>query len=311
MAQFQLYNFQFGKILGNEQVNLFGESDTLMSAEKAFPQKQKILQEILENDYNHRESIRFTHRRHQKEYTHKHLMQPLDDITVLRIANKKKTKRTDKNFQIVDEEDYANCLVIIDNRPGIQRLAIEVKKSVFSSDTYLSEIISHTMNLMLKKYSLHIDLMHLQDPKRFWSLIDDKKNYPMGFYKIKFHLPYLNLERLKKKWDNLTVQMRDIYNGKMDVEMTAQNGGELNFSKENELQKAQINFFTEDLGGNSIELVPNNNKRKSIKVGEGTYKYVWMSDTTFKRLTEDAAGNNLFGSVALDEIKLQMKEGID
>ena len=311
MAQFQLYNFQFGKILGNEQVNLFGESDTLMPAGEAFPQKQKILQEILENDYNHTEAIRFTHRRHQKVYTHKHLMQPLDDITVMRIANKKKTKRTDKNFQIVDEEDYANCLVIIDNRPGIQRLAIEVKKSVFSSDTYLSEIISHTLNLLLKKYSLHIELMHLQDSQKFWSLIDDKKNYPMGFYKIKFHLPYLNLERLKKKWDNLTVQMRDIYNGKMDVEMTAQKGDELNFSKENDMQNAQINFFTEELGGNSIELVPNNNKKKSIKVGQGAYKYTWVSDTTFARLTEDAAGNSLFGSPALDELKRIMKEGID
>ena len=311
MAQFQLYNFQFGKIMGNEQVNLFGESDTLMPAEKAFPQKQEILQKMLENDFNHVEEIRFTHRRYQKEYTHKHLMRPLDDITVMRIANKKKARRTDKDFQIVDEEDYANCLVIIDNRPGIQRLAIEVKKSVFSSDTFLSEIISHTLNLLLKKYNLHIELMHLQDPKKFWSLIDDKKTYPTGFYKIKFHLPYLNLERLQKKWNKLTVQMRGVYNAKMDVEMTALIGDKLNFSKEDEMQNAQIDFFTKDLGGNSIELVPNNNKKKSIKVGQGEYRYTWVSDTTFTRLTEDAAGNNLFGSPALDEIKLKMKEGID
>ena len=42
MAQFQLYNFQFGKILGNEQVNLFGESDYVA---RLFELYQKIVGE--------------------------------------------------------------------------------------------------------------------------------------------------------------------------------------------------------------------------------------------------------------------------
>lgn len=311
MAQFQLYNFQFGKVLDGGQKDLFGGSGTLMPADEAFPRRQEILQGMLEADYTRAEEIGFFHRKYQKEYSHKHLMRPTDGITVMRIANKKKARRTDKDFRIVDEEDYANCLVVIDNRPGIQRMAIEVKKSVFNSDTLLAEIIGHTLNALLRKYGLHMELMHLQDPKRFWSFVEDRKTYPTGFYKIRFRLPYLNLERLKKKWDKLTVQMRDIYNARMDVEMTAQKGGELSFSKDNGMQSAQITFLTEELGGNSIELVPNNNKRKSIRVGQGSFKYAWVSDTTFTRLAEDAAGNTLFGSPALDEIKLKMKEGID
>ena len=66
-----------------------------------------------------------------------------------------------------------------------------------------------------------------------------------------------------------------------------------------------------DLGGDGIELVPNNNKRKSIKVGKRSYSYMWITDTTFKSLEEDAEGSKLFESVALDEIKKKMKEGID
>ena len=66
-----------------------------------------------------------------------------------------------------------------------------------------------------------------------------------------------------------------------------------------------------DLGGNNLELVPNDNKKKSIKVGKNSYHHMFISNTTFDKLKDDAAGNTLFGSSALDAIKLKMKEGTD
>lgn len=315
MAQFQLYNYQFGKIESQENpVDLFDNQKVLMSAKESFPIRQDVFQKIMDEDYSGGEDnkIKFTHKTTgDKVYTHKHQMKPTDGIIVMRIANKKNQKRTNKDFEEVNEDNYANCLVIIDNRPGIQRMAIEVKKSVFATDTTLCNIIQHTLNKILAKYSLYIDLMHLQDPKNFWTFINDKKSYPNGFYKIKFHLPYLNLERLQKKYENLTHKIRESYNGKLDWEVTAEVGGELNISKNDKFQEAQIDFFTKDLGGYSLELVPNDNKRKSIKVGKGSYQYSFISDTTFDRLKDDAASNSLFGSPALDTIKLKMKEGID
>ena len=316
MAQFQLYNYQFGKIGNREpQTDLFGNRRVRMSANEAFPVKQDIFQRIFDEDYLQQaedKRIKFTHPTGGgKEYTHKHLMKPTDGIIVMRIANKRMLTRTTKDFQKTNEEDYANCLVVIDNRPGIQRMAIEVRKSVFATDTTLCNIIKHTLNRILAGYSLYIDLMHLQDPKDFWTFINDKKSYPMGFYKIRFHLPYLNLERLQKKYDKLTCKIRESYKGKLDWEVTAEKGGALDIRKEDDFQVAQINYFMNDLGGNNLELVPNDNKRKSIKVGKGSYQYMWISDTTFEQLKEDAAGNTLFGSSALDAIKLKMKEGTD
>lgn len=311
MIQFQLYNFQFGKVADGGEKKLFGDTDPVMSAEEAFPRKQELLRGLLEDDYTGARKIRFSHRKYRKEYTHKHLMRPTDDIAVMRIANRRTARRTDRNFKVVDEEDYPNCIVIIDNRPGIQRLAIEAKKSVFASDTMPAEIIEHTLNALLRKYSLNICLMHLHDAEKFWSIVDDRRTYPAGFYKVKFHLPYLNLERLRKKWNGLTVQMRDSYQARMDVEMTAQKVGELKFSKDDARQAAQISFLAEELGGDSIELVPNNNKRKTIKVGQGSYKIAWISDATFDRLKDDAEGGDLFGGKALDTIKREMKKGID
>lgn len=311
MAQFQLYNYQFGKIINNEQRDLFGNTSVLMSAKESFPIKQDIFQKIFKDDYNQKRTISFTHQKGSKVYTHRHLIPPRDGIIILRIANKRMISRTTKDFQKANEEDYANCLVIIDNRPGIQRMAIEVKKSVFQTDTTLYNIICNTLNKILRPYSLYLDLMHLQDPKDFWTFVNDKKSYPMGFYKIKFHLPYLNLERLQKKYNSLMRQVRESYNGKLDWEVTAQDGGALNLSQDNKLQQAQINYFMEHLGGDGIELVPNDNKKKSIKVGKGSYKYILVPENVFKGIMEDAASNTLFDSSALDDLKRKMKEGID
>lgn len=315
MAQFQIYNYQFGKIeKSDKQTDLFGNKKVLMSVEKSFPIRQDILQMLMELDYAGEEDnkIRFTHPKNgAKEYTHKHLIKPTDGIIVMRIANKKHQKRINKDLEEIHEDNYANCLVIIDNRPGIQRMAIEVKKSVFSTDTTLHHIVCNTLCNILSPYSLYLDLMHLQDPKDFWTFINDKKSYPNGFYKIKFHLPYLNLERLQKKYNMLTKKIRESYNGKLDWEITAQEGGKLNISQKDKFQEAQINYFMNDLGGNNLELVPNDNKKKSIQVGKKSYQHMWISDSTFDQLKKDATDNTLFGSSALDAIKLKMKEGID
>ena len=314
MAQFQVYNYQFRQIVNNgNRKDLFGYTPVYMSAEEAFPQKQELFQQIFEEDYNHVEGkeLYFKKRKYLKIYDHMHLMPPKDGIIVMRIANKKTVSRTNKNFQKTNEDDYANCLVIIDNRPGIQRIAIEVKKSVFASDTILCNIVSDTLNDRLRRYSLRLELMHLQDPKDFWTFINDKKSYPMGFYKIKFHLPYLNLERLQKKYNSLTKQLRENYNGKLDWEITAQEGGKLNISPENKFQKAQIDYFMKDLGGDGLELIPNDNKRKSIKVGKGSYKYMWIENSIFDYLKREMEDKSLFESGALKVIKIKMKDGID
>lgn len=314
MAQFQIYNYQFGQLLDNSSKDLFGNDSVLMKAEKSFPIRQELLNQLIEEDYKNQENekrIQFKYPGHIKEYNHRHIIKPIDGMIVMRIANKKRVTRIDKNFEKTNDDDYANCIVIIDNRPGIQRMAIEVKKSVFTSDTTLEKIISNTFNEKLRPYSLYIDLMHIQNPKDFWVYINDKRSYPTGFYKIKFHHPYLNLERLYKKFDKLTTELRKSYNAKLDWELTAQKGGSLDISENNEMQKAQIEYFMQDLGGNNLELIPNDNKKKSIKVGKGSYQYMFISDITFERLKEDAKDNSFYDSPALDQIKIDMKKGTD
>lgn len=51
MAQFQIYNYQFGQLVNNFLKDLFENDNVLMKAEKSFPIKQELLSRFIEVDY--------------------------------------------------------------------------------------------------------------------------------------------------------------------------------------------------------------------------------------------------------------------
>ena len=315
MAAFAIYNYQFAKIIRRaREGRLFPKDAVEMDAEEAFPQRQQIFGALLENDYNAEQEInkiKFINGRSDKEFIHRHLMPPTDDIVVMRMANVRKTSYVNKNFNEDHIEDYQNCIVIIDNRPGIQRILIENKKRAFQDVKQVANILAYTFDQLLKPFSLKIELMHLQESKKFWQYVEDRRSYPTGFYRVSFHLPHLNLERLRKVYDSVLNQSRESFNSDLDWSFKANEGGQIHFDKKDERQKTLIEYMMEDVGSNNIKLYPNHNKRKAIIVGKDSFAAIGISESTIKRLVEDVMTGDLFGSAALTEIKIKTKTGID
>lgn len=315
MATFAIYNYQFAKIIRRaREGRLFPKDAVEMDAEEAFPQRQQIFGALLENDYNAEQEInkiKFINGRSDKEFIHRHLMPPTDDIVVMRMANVRKTSYVNKNFNEDHIEDYQNCIVIIDNRPGIQRILIENKKRAFQDVKQVANILAFTFDQLLKPFSLKIELMHLQESKKFWQYVEDRRSYPTGFYRVSFHLPHLNLERLRKVYDSVLNQSRESFNSDLDWSFKANEGGQIHFDKKDERQKTLIEYMMEDVGSNNIKLYPNQNKRKAIIVGRDSFAAIGISESTIKRLVEDVMTGDLFGSAALTEIKIKTKTGID
>jgi len=247
----------------------------------------------------------------EKVYVHRYLIQPTDHITILRIANKRTTTIVTKELKEKQEDDYQNCIVIIDNRPGIQRILIENKKAAFQDVKQVAGILGWTLDGLLSRYNLRIELMHLQDPRAFWQFVNDKRSYPDGFYKITFHLPHLNLERLKKVFDKVLILSREVFDSDLEWSYRAQQGGQLPVDEKNPYQKDLIDWMMSEVGSDNIKLYSNAQKKKAIVVGRDSFLAVGVSDTLIRRLTEEAVNGDLFGSKALDEIKLKTKTGID
>ena len=314
MAQFAIFNYQFDKVMEqSRQYELEGMSSIVMTAADAFPIKQKLLGELLQKDFkkaNAEDIIHFKNGLGPKEYIHRHLMPPTDDITMMRIANRKRQTIVDADLKEKQVEDYQNCIVVIDNRPGIQRILIENKKTAFSDVKQLAAILTFTFNQLLRRYSLKIRLDHLQDDRVFWQRVNDQRLYPKGFYKISFRLPYPNLERLKTVYDRLFNKARESFDTRIDMDFVAQDGGQVRLDENDPYQKETIEWLMKDAGAD-IRLFSNDSKKAAIPIGKDSYRVVTISNSTIQRVTEDAVNHDLFGSPALDEVKRTTKTGID
>lgn len=315
MSSFAIYNYQFAKIIRRaREQRLFGKDALEMEANEAFPLRQQLLSTLLADDYKGEQEIckiKFINGRSDKEFIHRHLMPPTDDIVVMRVANVRTATYVNKDFNEDHVEDYQNCLVIIDNRPGIQRILIENKKRAFQDVKQVANILAFTFNQLLKRFSLKIELMHLQESKKFWQYVEDRRSFPTGFYRVSFHLPHLNLERLRKVYDSVLNQSRESFNSDLDWSFKANDGGQIHFDQKDERQRTLIAYMMEDVGSNNIKLFPNQNKRKAIIVGKDSFAAIGISESVIKRLEEDVRSGDLFGSAALNEIKIKTKTGID
>ena len=315
MPTFAIYNYQFAKIVKHTREKYLFDRDALeMEANESFPQRQEIFGALLENDYNVEQEIckiRFVNGKSDKEYIHRHLMPPTDNIIVMRVANVRTATYVNKEFSEKRVDDYQNCIVIIDNRPGIQRILIENRKRAFQDVKQVANILTYTFNILLKRFSLKIELMHLQDPETFWQRVNDRSSYPDGFFKLTLHLPHLNLERLRKVFDKVLIMSREVFDSDLEWSYKAQQGAELKLDEKNKYQKELIDWMMSEVGSENIKLFSNAQKRKAIVVGEDSFLAVGISDTTIRKLTEDSINGDLFGSSALNEIKTKTTTGID
>lgn len=314
MANFAIFNYQFDKIIKHSrQIELEGLESVVMTADEAFSQKQSIFGEMLRKDFKKAEATDIIHFRNGlgfKEFIHRHLMPPTDDIVIMRIANRKTQTIVDANLKEKQVEDYQNCIVMIDNRPGIQRILIESKKKAFVDVKQVARILTYTFNSLLSRYSLKIRLDHLKDDRAFWNYVNDQRLYPNGFYKISFRLPYPNLERLKTVYDRLFNRARESFDTRIDMDFVAQDGGRVRLDEDDTYQKETIEWLMKDAGAD-IKLYSNDSKKSAIVVGRDSYRVVTVSSSTIQRVTEDAVNGDLFGSPALDEVKQKTKTGID
>lgn len=314
MSQFAIFNFEFEPVQKKyREAELKGMEYALMSATEAFPRKQEILNDILHKDFKKgkkEDIIHFKNGEGPKEYIHRHLIPPTDSIYIMRIANRKHLQIVDENLKPKQVDDYQNCIVMIDNRDGIQRILIENKKIAFRGVKQVAGIIEYTLNKLLERYSLTIRLNQLKNPQAFWNVVNDKRTYPQGFYRIVFKLPYPNLERLSKTYDRIISQARQSFNSRLEMSFTSPNGESVRLDEKDPYQREVFDWLLGDAGAD-VALYSNMAKKQSIPVGKDSYRAVTISTSTIQRVTEDAASNDLFGSAALGEVKQKLKTGID
>lgn len=275
-SKFVIYNYNFGRIIEpDDELKIKFPDWKYVDVEESFKNKQKNLNDILLRDYS--KAYQFENAK-KKEYWHKQIVKPMDDVYVMRVANVTNVTITDENLNDKDVLDYRNSLVIIDNRKGIQRIAIEKNSKAFSDTKTVANILQASFNKLLKPKLLYIELTAVYGTNVFWTIV---KEYPKGFRKVSFHFPHLNLERLTKALDKYLTNARRDWDSDLEVVFGASDGGVVNIDKENERQNALIKGASS--AGSYVKMYPKDENRKVILCGKNQF----VTEELDKEVIED------------------------
>lgn len=297
---FAIYNYNFLRIIEpNKQLRMEFPEWQVVDVEESFNNRQDLLGNILLSDYN--TPYQFENAK-KKKYWHVQVVKPQDEVYVMRVANVTNVTITDEHLKSKKYADYRNCLVIIDNRPGIQRIAIERKTKAFSDTKTVAGILEASLCKLLSQNLLKVKLTAVYDTNVFWTTLND---YPDGFRKVRFHFPHLNLERLTKVMDKYLKTAREDWDSDLDFSFGANEGGVVKIDPNNERQRALV----EGASGTGIwiEMYPKE-KRRPVFCGKNQFVVMGIDSKVFEELVSNEQVIPEVGQSAMDKVKLFMKQ---
>lgn len=251
MSRYIIYTYQFSP-LANAEVSLFGEKN--ITVKEAMEKKQEFLREFF---ISYR-----PFRTKRNEYSQKILFQDSGFI-VFRIANEK-LQSLEEDFKVEKRVNHPSCVVIVDNRKDIQRIAIEDCNNAFSDTNTVANILTSTFNAFLKQYRLSIAIQKEYEKGEFWDIID---RYPKGMSMVRFHFSYPNLPRVSESIDEMIKNASEVTNSKQTTfEFKTPNDEQLTISRNNPQIKALVQASADS--GNIITL-----KAKGLK------RHIFTGDT--------------------------------
>ena len=230
--------------------------------------KQQAFQSLFDDDSS------FTFTVGEETYNHQIILNK-GGFIVLRIANNKKI-RHEENFIVKDIEDQPSCIVLIDNRHDCQSIAIQEKRTAFSSTDQVARIMKKAFNAVLWRRFLVVDILRRLEEKTFWNLV---KRYPDGIKSVRFGLSYPNLPRVSDNVREMFTELAREFGANSKYEITAIEGQPLKLNDKSEYLKGLVSASCES--GQGIKILPAGSKERWVSVGSDSNVSVEIPEVLF------------------------------
>ena len=273
MSSFVVYTYQFApKVNELEQYSeLF--PDKGISPDSIMEKKQETFQSLFDGDST------FTFTVGDETFNHQILLNS-GGIIMLRIANNKKI-RHEENFVVKSIDDQPSSIVIIDNRKDCQSIAIQDKRSSFSSTDQIAGIMKKSFNSVLWRSFLVVDIRRRLEEKSFWRLVN---HYPDGIKAVRFGISYPNLPRVSDSVRELFNDMAKEFGANSKYEIDAIEGQSLKLNESNEYLRGLVHAASES--GHDIMVQPIGSGRRWVSTGTTSKVAIDVPDYLFKTVEE-------------------------
>lgn len=268
MSSFIIYTYQFAPIVEyiEQSADLFPE--TTLTVESVMKYKQQTFQSLFDDDST------FTFTVGNETFNHQILLNK-DGLIVLKIANNKKI-RHEENFVVKSIEDQPSCVVLIDNRLDCQSIAIQEKRTSFSSTDQVARIMKNAFNSVLWRKCLTVDILRRLEEKSFWQLVG---RYPDGIKSVRFGLSYPNLPRVSDSVRDMFNELSREFGANSKYEIDAIDGHTLNLDKDSEFLKGLVSASCGS--GQGIKIRPAGSGKRWVPLGADSHISVDVPDELF------------------------------
>lgn len=284
MSTFVVYTYQFAPKVN--ELELYSElfPDKSVSPDQIMERKQETFQSLFDDDST------FTFTVGNETFNHRILLN-VGGIIMLRIANNKKILH-EENFVVKSIDDQPSSIVIIDNRKDCQSIAIQDKRSSFSSTDQIAGIMKRCFNAVLWRSLLVVDIRRRLEEKTFWQLVG---NYPSGIKAVRFGIPYPNLPRVSDNVRDLFKDMAKEFGANSKYEIDAIEGQSLRLNESNEYLRELVHASSES--GHDIMVQPVGSGNRWLSTGTTSKVVVDVSDRLFEPV-EGALFDDRFERIA-------------
>lgn len=250
---FQLFRYQILPISKSFQQSF---EPKISSREELIEKKnyffEKSLLEVKEFDYSRTKLV------HEKEDLG-------EGKFIIRIGAKKKIVRSTKSLTDEELENWPRILVLIDNSPNKQIIAIQEDRKAFADTITVSKIISSTINPKLHSFQLSLHVEKMFEKKIFWNIIEQYKN---KILQAEFELISPNLANISK---NLNFDLKGIAGStntqKTKIQLNSDKDSSLELSQSDHFINGIVNYAADGGGETTIRV---RGIKKKINTSKGT-----------------------------------------
>lgn len=184
-------------------------------------------------------------------------------LFALKLGANRGITRTTRDFTDEELENWPSILIIFNNDPEIQKVAIQVDYKVFYRTTTAARVLEDNLNRFLARFQLHVRFMPTFGKNYFWEIVD---RYPRRIVQAEFKMISPNLSQISR---NLNFDLEALHKStntqETTLELKSDKESSLVFSHEDDFINRIVNYASE--GGGNITLKIQG-LRKSIKTDE-------------------------------------------
>ena len=238
--RFQFFRYQ---ILPVNQAIQLPLDNSFTSIDELISKKNDLFLDAL----THIEAFEYTRSELVHQITHNQ-----NNIVVLKIGVNRDLNRETRNFEVQELDTWPSTLILINNAPNIQKVAIELERKAFQGANTVAAIREQNLNRLLSRHQLHVRFSPIFESNKFWDIVD---KYPNSIIKVIFDMVSPNMSNISSSLKlDLKVLNKSTNTQETSLTLTSDKNSHLTLARDNEFINSLVEYSAAGAGNITIKV---------------------------------------------------------